>query len=856
MPWNSTRPSRAKPIRGWSYYLIAAAVLAPLVVPNGPGQIAILDVVNAAALLVFAIWAVMNGRALKLPFAFPMLLIMIGSLFATVNAESVTHALMTVAQDIYLYLWFVLIVNVIDTPTDLKRLRIAWLWAAVAVAIIGVILVVRMDPSALSKLIGLKGARAEATFYNPNMYADYLVLSLFIAMSLAGQVRGAVLWGAAAVMLFGLVTTKSNGGLVMLVVGLMAWAVTRALTRNRSMTRLLGMGMLFLGLGVFAWWLSAGWGVGTKSISAIGEGSFLGRVTKSSEVRLQIWSELGERYARFPLGIGPGNSQGATALDRGSEPAGVLHVQGSAQRLCRLSDRARSRRAAGTSGAHGGGAGPGDRHLEPRAGRVVAFGGRRNLRGRGGRSPGGDLGPFLHDRKAALPALLALPRGAVVLLGGDGQCAPPRGGEPLMRSPLATSDLAAAHPQRPGLQEAYGAQPGDETTFSPGLVPVDHSVRLVEIINLSSSAKTLLKDRVLAMRARGLDNRIICIDGPHVRSLRDLGIPVHTVHLPRGHNPIRALQALFEIMSYLRKERIHLVHTHCSVPGFIGRLAARLAGVPVVMHTVHGFHFHERSAAWDRNFYLGLERFAGGLTDQLLSQNRADLEEARRHRMVPEDRLQYIGNGIDLDHFQAASPVAREDGVVTITCVARFEPVKNHRMLIDAIRIMKEQGSRIRLWLVGNGPQRGECEKWCAESGVDDVVQFLGYREDMPALLAQTDIAVLSSVKEGIPRSVLEAMGMEIPVVATRVIGTEEAVRDGETGFLVELGDARAMAAAMMRLAADPSLRRKLGRRGREVALANFNESAIVEALIDIYRNQLSSKGIRGSWPPATSVRA
>jgi glycosyltransferase involved in cell wall biosynthesis len=385
---------------------------------------------------------------------------------------------------------------------------------------------------------------------------------------------------------------------------------------------------------------------------------------------------------------------------------------------------------------------------------------------------------------------------------------------------------------------------------------VDPSVRLVEIINLSSSANTLLKDRVLAMRAQGLDNRIICMDGPHVRSLRELGIPVHTVHLPRGHNPFRALQAMFEIMIYLQRERIHLVHTHCSVPGFIGRLAARLAGVPVIMHTVHGFHFHDHNLAWDRNFYLGLERFAGSLTDILLSQNRADMEEARRHRMVPEDRLQFIGNGINLDQFRPAQAAPRENGVITITCVARFEPVKNHRMLLDAVRIMKEHTTRFRVLLVGNGPLREECEKWCAASGIDDVVQFLGYRNDMPALMAQTDIAVLTSVKEGIPRAVLEAMGMEIPVVATRVIGTREAVREGETGFMVELGDSQALASALMRLAADPDLRQKLGRRGREVALADFDESAIVEALIDIYRSQLSRKGIRSSWRLASSVRA
>jgi hypothetical protein len=306
----SATAARSKPIRGWSYYLAAAALLAPVVVPNGPGQIAILDVVNAIALGVFAVWAVMNGRALKLPFVVPMLLILIGSLVATANAESVSHAFMTMAQDLYLYLWFVMIVNVLDTDSDLKRIRVAWLWAAVAVSLAGIVMVIREDPAVLSKLTALKGPRSAATFYNPNMFADYLVMSLFIAVSLAGQVRRRImLWAASAVLLLALVATKSNGGLIMLAAGLMAWAVARSMMRDQSLTRIMGMAMLFLSIGVFTWWLGVGWGVGSGSLTAISQGSFLGRVTKSSESRLHIWSELGERYARFPLGIGPGNSR-------------------------------------------------------------------------------------------------------------------------------------------------------------------------------------------------------------------------------------------------------------------------------------------------------------------------------------------------------------------------------------------------------------------------------------------------------------------------------------------------------------------------------------------------------------------
>jgi O-antigen ligase len=295
-------------MRGWSFYLVASAFLVALLVPTGPGQLAIIDVVNFIAFAIFGMWTLLRGRAVIAPFALPMLLIFVGSLIATVNAESVSISVLAMTQDLYLYVWFVVLVNVIAITPEPKRLRLAWLWAAVAASIASVLMLALKDSSALSQITGLKGGRAVGTFYNPNMLADYLVMSLFIVMSLSGQVRGLLLWAAAAVILFGLVATKSNGGLVALAVGLGAWAITRSLTKNRSLFRLAGLATMFLALGMVAWWVGSGWGVGTKSLNSIGQGSFLGRSGHSAEVRLHIWQQLGDRYARFPLGIGPGNS--------------------------------------------------------------------------------------------------------------------------------------------------------------------------------------------------------------------------------------------------------------------------------------------------------------------------------------------------------------------------------------------------------------------------------------------------------------------------------------------------------------------------------------------------------------------
>jgi glycosyltransferase involved in cell wall biosynthesis len=367
---------------------------------------------------------------------------------------------------------------------------------------------------------------------------------------------------------------------------------------------------------------------------------------------------------------------------------------------------------------------------------------------------------------------------------------------------------------------------------------------IVDVINLSSSADTLLRERVLSLRAKGVDNRIVCIDGPYVRPLREAGIPVDTYHLPRGVDPFRLAWSLGELVAYFRRVKPDLVHTHCSVPGIVGRIAARLAGVPVVVHTVHGFAFHDGSHGPGAATAVAVERFAGRLTDVLLSQNHEDIERAVRHRIVPEACLEWVGNGIALEPFLAATPSHVPGRPVVITCVARMEPVKNHALLFEAAARLKQSGRSFELWLVGGGEGRVRCERQVADLGIADQVRFLGYRNDIPALLSRSDIGVLTSLKEGIPRAAVEAMAAGLPMVATRVTGTREVVRDGDTGFLADVDDAAGFVGALARLVDDPALRARMGARGREVARAEYDEAIIVRRLERVYRASLERRGI------------
>src|SRR5207249_3179177 len=297
---------------------------------------------------------------------------------------------------------------------------------------------------------------------------------------------------------------------------------------------------------------------------------------------------------------------------------------------------------------------------------------------------------------------------------------------------------------------------------------------------------------------------------------------VPRLDIPRDVSPAGLAGLLGRLVSLMRAERYTIVHTHNSITGAVGRLAARLARVPLVIHTTHGFHFHENMSALRRLPWVVAERWLSRFCDLLLCQNRQEVEEIRRLGIRPRQGVCHVGNGIDLGQFR---PRARmpENPRPVLLCVARLEAVKNHTMLFRAFDILRRRHDAI-LKLVGEGPSREGYERELASAGLADAVEFLGYRYDVPELTAAADVAVLTSVKEGIPRALMQAAAVGVPVVATDVKGTREVVVNAQTGFLVPLGDAEALADRLGRLLDDAELRRQMGARAVQYAREHFDE--------------------------------
>lgn len=307
--------------RAWDAYLLAAIALAPIVVPAGPAQTAFVDALNAAAIVAFSITVAVRRPALRLPFALPVLLVATGSLLALTSAPAPGASVLALAQDAYLYLWFLVLVNLWSGRGALERFRIGWVLVADAIALACLVAATRSGPSALAGLVSARGVRWAATFYNPNMFADYLVLSVFLLLSLEGRLTRTAFAGSLLLLGVALLLTKSNGGLVALAAGLVVWAVARALARGVAPARAWGALAVLLGVLVVAAWTQHELHWADRPLERLRAETFVGRASRSTERRERIWAQLEETVESHPLGIGPaGSAEQSVAIGERERP--------------------------------------------------------------------------------------------------------------------------------------------------------------------------------------------------------------------------------------------------------------------------------------------------------------------------------------------------------------------------------------------------------------------------------------------------------------------------------------------------------------------------------------------------------
>lgn len=331
------------------------------------------------------------------------------------------------------------------------------------------------------------------------------------------------------------------------------------------------------------------------------------------------------------------------------------------------------------------------------------------------------------------------------------------------------------------------------------------------------------------------------------------GVPLVVVpELMRAISPLEDLRALGKLTDLFRERRYDIVHTHMAKAGVLGRLAARRAGVPLVVHTVHAAVYHEFMPTWQQWAIKALKRHLAKRTDYLINVSRCHMEQHLRDGIGRPDAYATVYSGMELDWFLNAqvdvAAVRREWGVpddaLVVGKVARLVYWKGHAQLLPALPAVLAAVPNVWVVFVGDGAETAAVRAQAEELGVAHRVVFAGFvdRERIPEMVGAMDVLVHTGRKEGLPRVLPQALAMGKPVVSYNLDGAPEVVLPDETGFLVPHDDTEALSTALIRLLSDAALRARFGAAGRAVVDPRFRAETMVADIAAIYEQAWARK--------------
>ena len=386
-------------------------------------------------------------------------------------------------------------------------------------------------------------------------------------------------------------------------------------------------------------------------------------------------------------------------------------------------------------------------------------------------------------------------------------------------------------------------------------------MKIAHVTTVAASLRMLLANQMCSLREAGFE--VVGISSPtslaenrEVAGARHIAVPIS-----RNLTPFADLLSLFRLWRVMRRERFTIVHTHTPKAGLLGQLAARLAGVPLIVNTVHGFYFHENMRPMARRFYILMEKVAALCSDRILSQNAEDVETAVREGICSREKITVLGNGIDLARFDSASVPADElarlrsrydlpAGAPVVGFVGRLAAKrKGFADFLAAAREIAAAQPECRFLIVGeadHGKSDAMQPSAAADFGIAERCIFAGFRpnEELPAFYKLMSVLVLPSTFEGVPRAVMEAAAMGVPAVATDVKGNREAIEVETTGLLVPLGDVPALSAAILRILEDHELAARMSREARRMAAQRFDEQHVFAKVKSEYARLIAQKEI------------
>jgi glycosyltransferase involved in cell wall biosynthesis len=393
---------------------------------------------------------------------------------------------------------------------------------------------------------------------------------------------------------------------------------------------------------------------------------------------------------------------------------------------------------------------------------------------------------------------------------------------------------------------------------SGGAPPAAHPVKVAHVASVDLSLRFLLLNQLASLRDAGYAVTGISASGPHVQALQERGIPHIPVRLTRAITPVADLAALWRLYRVMRRERFTIVHCHTPKAELLGQLAARLAGVPIVVDTFRGVPDRAERGRLRRWLIAAMARLAAARADLVLCQRQEAMDALLRQGLCPPDRVALLGNGIDIERFSRAGlnphdvEMAREElGIKpsqpVIGFVGRLVREKGILDLLAAMREVRRRVPDAQLIVVGpTDPDKPDAvtPATARRAGDGKGAIFTGLRTDMPTLYALMDVFVLPSMRESFPRAPMEACAMGVPCVLTDIPGCREVVDPNRNGLLVPIGSPPAIADAIVTLLTNRDLADRMGRAARLKAIESFDEQRVFATVKAAYARLLSERSI------------
>ncbi|MDH4186050.1 MAG: glycosyltransferase family 4 protein [Nitrospira sp.] len=384
-------------------------------------------------------------------------------------------------------------------------------------------------------------------------------------------------------------------------------------------------------------------------------------------------------------------------------------------------------------------------------------------------------------------------------------------------------------------------------------------IRVLHVCTIFLTARTFIAPVLRYLRAHKYEVAVACSrgkaeDGPEDREkLWDLDCPIYPVSIVRTIRPVQDVLAVWRLFQWIRQFKPDIIHTQTSKAGIVGRLAARLAGVPIVIHTAHAFPFHAYLSAPVRAAYIMIERMAARWADCVFVDTESVRQDGLRAGVVEDpSKLVVVPMGINVEQFSPAfvRPADLRESLglpsesLVVGTVARLVPDKGLECFLRMAALIVVSRQDTRFLIVGEGPLREELARQARELRIDAHVVFAGHRTDIPDLMALMDVFVLPTRREGFGVVFAEAMAMERPTVGSRIGPVAEVVEEGVTGYLAPPDMPEEFAARVLALLADPAKRRMFGQAGRRRVERLFSEEVMCWTIEGHYRRLLATKGL------------